>query len=33
MDILSRLFESGVVTLREDAEAALVIGVLLAYLG
>jgi high-affinity iron transporter len=32
MDILSRLFESVVVTLREGVEVALVIGVLLAYL-
>jgi len=32
MDILSRLLESGIVTLREGVEAALVIGVLLAYL-
>ena len=32
MDILSRMFESGIVTLREGVEAALVIGVLLAYL-
>lgn len=32
MDILSRMFESIVVTLREGVEVALVIGVLLAYL-
>ena len=32
MDILSRIFESVVVTLREGVEVALVIGVLLAYL-
>jgi high-affinity iron transporter len=32
MDILSRMFESVVVTLREGVEVALVIGVLLAYL-
>jgi FTR1 family protein len=32
VDILSRLFESMVVTLREGVEVALVIGVLLAYL-
>lgn len=32
MDIVGRMFESGVVTLREGVEVALVIGVLLAYL-
>jgi FTR1 family protein len=32
MDILSRLFESLIVTLREGVEVALVVGVLLAYL-
>lgn len=32
MDILSRLFESLIVTLREGIEVALVVGVLLAYL-
>jgi high-affinity iron transporter len=32
MDILSRMFESVVVTLREGVEVALVIGILLAYL-
>ena len=32
MDILSRMFESVVVTLREGVEIALVIGILLAYL-
>jgi FTR1 family protein len=32
MDILSRMFESVVITLREGVEVALVIGVLLAYL-
>lgn len=32
MDILSRLFESLIVTLREGVEVALVVGILLAYL-
>ena len=32
MDILSKMLEAMVVTLREGIEAALVVGVLLAYL-